>query len=251
MSGTATSTQTSEDILKDACARNVSAELQYEDNQGILVTARVRLFQISGNHILADTPQYSNGQGRIPPGRPIRVYLVIGSGRHQFESTIEETRVRFALNEQQNIQGIALRKPEVVTEAQRRANFRLHLLGTRSIEITLVRPHKTIANACNIDAGVTTGWILDISAGGVAALVEKERPPPVQCRFYLSFALPGHEDTFQMLGSVRHVEPVKRTASLRIGFAFLPWLGCDLRGEQRRLYRFLANQQRHLLRRKK
>jgi len=242
-----------EQLIGAGCARNVPAELLYEDRDGTVVAGRVRLLELTSRQILADRPAYLESDGTIPVGAPITVHVTLGGARHQFESLIEEGNRTVQLNSRQTIPGIAMRKPAVVTESQRRAHLRISVVAYDPISVTLARPHPDFADACPADASIITGWLVDLSVGGISVLVDRGVLESARLteQFFLTFALPAVESEFNMLGSVRHCRVVRSSNSLRLGIGLRPWRGPAFRHDQRRISRFVTEHERRLLRRRK
>lgn len=242
-----------EQLIGAGCARNVPAELLYEDRDGTVVAGRVRLLELTSRQILADRPVYLDSEGTIPLGAPITVHVTLRGARHQFESLIEEGERTVRLNGRQAIPGIALRKPAVVTESQRRAHLRISVVAYDPISVIMARPHPTLADACAVDASIISGWLVDLSVGGLSVLVDRGVLESARLTepFFLTFALPAMEGEFNMLGSVRHCRVVERSNSSRLGISFRPWRGRAFRRDQRRISRFVTEHERRLLRRRK
>ncbi len=238
-----------EKLIGAGCARNVPAELHYEHRKGAILTGRVRFLTLTDRQILADRPLYLDGEAQIPSGVPITVHVSINGARYQFESMIEEKHLFVQLNSLQRVPGIALQRPSVITDSQRRMDLRVSLMGYDPISIELVRPHPDFPGACSVDGERIAAWLLDLSVGGVSVLADHRvfaqvRPSE---RFFLTFALPGEDDEFYMLGSVRHSRIVASCDSLRVGLVFVPWRGNAYTSEQHRLSRFVAAHQRRML----
>ena len=214
---------------------------------------RVRLLQLTEEHILADYPASVDAETRIPTGRPITVHISLNGVRYQFESAIEVAGTFVRLNKQQRVLGVALKRPTDVTRSQRRSNLRVSLMGIDPATAKLVCPHPNIPGACKVDAEVLTGRLVDLSAGGAAVLVEGRSltAVPHNQLYFVSFALPGLEEEFCLLGAVRHTRFVQARGSLRIGLAFRSWVGSNLDRDQRTLTRFVTRHERRLLRRRK
>jgi c-di-GMP-binding flagellar brake protein YcgR len=173
--------------------------------------------------------------------------------RYQFESTIEVASTFVQLNKQQRVLGVALKRPTSVTRSQRRSNLRVSLIGIDPVPAKLVRPHPDIPGACKVDAEVVSGRIVDLSAGGAAVLVDRRSATSIQHNqhYFISFALPGLDEKFCMLGAVRHTRLVKASGSLRIGLAFRSWAGSNFDRDQRTLTQFVTRHERRMLRRRK
>ncbi|MGB2985582.1 MAG: hypothetical protein WBE26_06835 [Phycisphaerae bacterium] len=248
-----TSSEAVERLIGAGCARNVPVELHYETAGGAIVMGRVRLLELTERQFLADRPLYSNDDAQIPTGAAISVHVLLDGVRYQFDSAIEESKRLVRLNARQRVPGIALRRPAVMAESQRRSHLRISMATYDPINIDLVRPDPTFPDACSIDAELVAAWMLDLSVGGVSVLVDHRILNRVQQteRFFLTFALPSVDDEFYMLGSHRHSRVVEASDSLRIGLSFRPWRDRQFTHDQRRLSRFIAEHERSMLRRRK
>ncbi len=252
MPRTKASSEAVERLIGKGCARNVPVELLYEDPDGTIITGRVRLLELTKQHILADRPAYLDGDSAIPTGAEITVHLRMGGSRYQFASAIEESSRTVRLNARQVVPGIAMRKPLVITDSQRRAYLRISMVAYDPINVDLVSPHPDLPDVCSVDAQVIYGWMTDLSVGGVSVLVD-ERVLDVAdpaSRVFLTFALPGVADEFNLLASVRHCSVVPSSTSLRIGLSFCPWLQRRFTRDQERISRFVTEHERRLLRRR-
>jgi c-di-GMP-binding flagellar brake protein YcgR len=235
------------------CARNVPAELHFSPATGPILIGRVRLLELTDKHILADKPAYVDATASIPADRPITVHVTLNGVRYQFESVVDTATMLVRLNDHQHLLGIALRRPKRITRSQRRSHLRVSLVGIGPIPVELVRAHTDIPGACPVDARVIPGLILDLSAGGLGILIDNRhlssaRPNEL---FFLSFVLPGLEEEFCLLASVRHKRCVRASGSLRIGFALRRWDGSNFGRDQHLITRFVTEHERRLLRRRK
>ncbi len=253
MLGTKPQSDIVERIVGAACERNAPAELHYELRDGALVTARVRLLELRGNRILADRPILLGNDSGIPAGVAITVHVSLRGSRYQFESVIEEEDVKVPLNRRQMVPGIALRRPTKAIQSQRRSHIRVSLVGYDPINVHLVSPHPDVPGACAIDAEVVTGWLVDLSGGGLSVVVDNRAFGFIRCGevFFVTFALPSVLEDFCVLGSVRHTRHITSSDSLRLGIGFRPWGGRRLTHDQRRICRFVTAHERRMLRRRK
>ncbi len=241
------------ELIGKACARNVPAELHFEDAIGELITGRVRLLEMADGLVLADRPMILDDDGAIPDGSTVTVHFTLNGSRYQFESILEESGLSVLLNAHQRVSGISLRQPFVLTDSQRRCNLRVSVLGYDPISIMLVEPHPEITDACPIDAHIIAGWIVDVSAGGASVLLQQDALPRGKSgqHFYLNFMLPAVEHEFSMLGVVRNFHRVESSESMRLGIKFRPWRGRIYQRDQHRISRFVTAHERRLLKRRK
>lgn len=242
-----------DELLEAACARNVPAELHYENRQGTISIGRARLLAFDDKEILADRPLYVEADSEIPADAPITVHVRVDGARLQFNSAISAINRFVRLNARHIVPGIALRKPKTFSPSQRRASLRISLANIDPINVVLARPHRDIPDACWIDAEPIRAWLIDLSAGGVSVLADRtvlgraRRGEP----FFLSFVLGPDEDEFNMLGTVRQSRVVEASNSLRVGLGFRPWRGGNFTRDQQRISRVVTTFERRLLRRRK
>ncbi len=240
-------------MIRLACARDAAVELRYERADGTCVRGRTRLLEETPEWILADAPSYERQDVRIPAHRPVSVFLMLNGKRYEFATIIEDDAVKIRLNAEQQVRGLQLRRPAMILESQRRAHFRVSLAASDPIGVTVAACHPRFRDACAIDVQPAHGRLLNISAGGVALLLSTRELRRVRVNdcFYLGFGLPEVEGEFNMLATVRHAVSVPSSESVRVGTAFLPWSGIDLRADLRRIVGFIADCERRSLRRRK
>lgn len=253
MSGSATATVSAEGIIQAACARNAAVELRYERADGTTIRARTRLLGSLPERLLADALSYEQSGQRLPVGRPLTVTMMLNGKRYEFVSVIEDRAVKIKLNAERKVRGLALRLPVAVVESQRRAHFRVSVLGRDPMTVTLVPCHPRLRDVCEIDAQPVRGKLLNVSGGGMALLVSRRELSHVRSgqRFFLTFQLSAEPDEFVMMGVVRHSVLVASSDCLRLGIAFLPWGGSDLRTGLRLVMDFVSDCERTMLRRRK
>jgi len=253
MSESSTATVAAEELVQRACARNAAVELRYERADGGTIRARSRLLRCALGRLLVDTPSYDQPGERLPLGRPLTVTMMLSGKRYEFVSVIEQQGVKIKLNADRGVRGLALRPPAAVVESQRRAHFRVSVLGRDPITVTLVRCHPRLRDVCEVDAQPVRGKLLNVSGGGMAVLVPRRYLRQVRSgqRFFLTFCLLDEPDEFLMMGTIRHSVVVPSSDCLRLGIAFLPWGGSDLRTDLRRVMDFITGCERGQLRRRK
>lgn len=242
-----------EQLLGAACARNSPAELFYESKDGMVVTARVRLLELTADELLADEPICVDGDAAIPTGEPITLHVALGGKRYQFSSAIIATERSIHLNARQCIPGIALQRPVVLTPSQRRSHLRVSMVGYDPISVNLVQACDPSIAACPIDATLVHGWMVDLSVGGMSVLIDRRVLPKASRgdRFFVSYRLPDIEDEFLIHTTVRHARDVASSESIRLALRFQPWDGQRLTHDQRRLSRFVTDHERRMLRQRK
>ena len=242
-----------EQVLEAACARNLPAELHFEAPDGLLVTARVRMLELAARQIICDRPSDPTEEGEIPAGEAVTVHLAIHGSWYQFDTVIENTKGAVRLNARQTVPGIALKRPLVLTESQRRTHLRVSMLGYDPINVDMVRHRPEMTDATPADAKLIPAWLVDLSVGGLSVLVDRQVLPSAEAReqFCVCFELPLVAEDFIMLSSLQHSRIVESSDSLRLGLRFCTWRHNDLSRDQQRLARFVAQHERRLLRRRR
>ncbi len=242
-----------DELLAEACDRNAPADICFAHRNGPPLIARVRLLELSDEFICVDKPGKNDQDGHIPQGRPVTIQVFIRGTRYQFDSVIVDQRAWIQLNNEQRIPGIVLRKPKEIARSGRRSSYRVSLAGIDPIQIELSRGHPDIRDACLLSPGVFGGRMLNLSADGVAVLVDCRDLQTAERgdRYFLGFSLPGVEERCCQLAEVRHVMNIDVSESIRLAFAFVQWGGRILSREQSILSRFITEQQRRLLRLRK
>jgi len=241
------------ELIGKACARNVPAELHFEDTAGNLTIGRVRLLEMTDCLVLTDRPMMPDDDSVIPDGSTVTVHFALNGSRYEFESLVEESGLIVRLNARQRVPGISLRQPLELTDSQRRLDLRVSVLGNDSISIWLVDPHPSLPNACPMDARVIEGRIVDISCGGASVLVPYNalRKCEPGHRFYLNFVLPDVEHEFCLLGIVRFSRLVESSESTRLGIQFRRWIGSVHQRDRQRISQFVVAHERRKLRRRR
>lgn len=249
---TAISADVAAKTLADACARNATVELHYEHPvTKKRVVGKARMLRLDDGEVLIDTPKYGTGDEPIPTGRPITAVMALDKGRFAFDSVIQRTGVLVQLNERQRVRGIALSRPAEVKPFQRRAHFRVQLTGFEPVSVRLCAVHPTIPDACPLDGDRGTGTMFNLSAGGIAIVVNTapQEPPRYGDRFFLSFVLPKTDQELCMFGAVTYVSSAASTGMVRIGLEFHPWPGQDFGRCRQLLTRTITDLERAQLRR--
>ena len=242
-----------DNIIHEACLRNVPAELFFEPRNGVITVARVRLMELTDSELHADTPMYVNSGERIPIGAPITVHLSVNGARYQFASAIIDKTITIQLNRHQRVRGIAMKIPDRVTSSQRRNALRISTVRYEPISASLVRPCPVVKDACPVDGPVIQGWIVDLAVSGAGIVIESSMAKGVKQgdEFFTNFTLPGVEHDFSMLAAVRHTRDIERNESVRLGLAFLPWQIRQHRIQEQRLSKFVTTHERLAIQRRK
>jgi c-di-GMP-binding flagellar brake protein YcgR len=240
-------------VVTAACESRLAVEFHYLDGDGLVVTAQARFLDQTADEILTDRPQYLDDHSVIPLGAPVTVHFAFNGVRSQFDSAIVDEDRAVRINLHQTLPGIALRKPAVIKESQRRTSLRISTVGYDPISVDLAAPHLQYADACDIDVERISGWMSDLSAGGVSVVADHRvlQATARGERFFITFALPDVKEDFNLLGSIRHSRAVRNGESVRAALCFCPWNGKQFGRDQQRLSRFIADHERRMLRRRR
>ncbi len=247
-----TKENSAEHLIKLACARDTPVEIHYESPDGKLTSSRTRMLELLDDRIILEAPNAEDIAG-IPLHKTINVHMLLGGMRYRFESALIETRLFSRVNSRVSVRAIAIRMPSKVLEGQRRTHYRLPLASSEPIVIELIEPHASYLYACSIRASKIICRLVDISAGGMSCLVEQRHARGVEAgrSYYITFLLPDADREFNMLCEIRHVREIKASESLRLGIAFQPWPGSDLKSDQLDVTQFIAIHERKRLKRRK
>jgi c-di-GMP-binding flagellar brake protein YcgR len=235
-------------LLQAACARNTSAELHCEGDEGSL-TARLRLLRVESQQLLTDEARFSGNAPALRPRQPVVIYFLQDGVRWAFRSRVRAPQVVVSLNHDFRIRGMAFQVPDQVLEQQRRADFRVSLAG-RDILAELRAAATGDITACPVHADRFAGRVTNISAGGLCLLVD----PDVRSGFdlgelfYAHFRLPEEDEECLLPVEVRNHRRIASSGAILVGLRFV---ACSLAGtpiQLRRVQHFVAAEQRRLLR---
>jgi len=246
----ATCDQAAREVVGEACARNMAAELHIPQSDGGLLTAWTRMLGCEGELIQLDQPQAISGCISLAPGQRVTVFLHVKGKRYRFHSAVAQPRVRIRLNERMVVTGITLEWPSEVMEAQRREDFRVSVAGTRDIPVCFHGLTVPAPGPVPVDVPRFGGRIVDVSAGGMAVLIARTEIRNLRLGdlFYSEFLLPEDDQPLTPVCQVRHANLVRADTARLVGMEFMPWVGCDAERMNQRTRRFVVAEQRRQLR---
>jgi len=248
-----TTQQTADPILQQACARNTPIELEHEQRgTHRMIRMRSRLLGMAEGGIVIDRPQ-SSGEGRLPEGEEVSVYMILDGRRFAFKSTLLSQRWPYRLNEAQQVMGALLRHPQRLRQAQRRSHYRIAITGREGCPIVIAKAHPTTANACPVGGAVGVGDIVNISGGGASVLlhVAKSKMSEMGHRLNVLFRLPGMNDLLWMHCVVRHAREIPTSGAVRLGLEFVAQPGQDFARCRQEITRVITEIERKMLQRKR
>ena len=249
----ATCNQAAVEIVAEACARNIPAELRVQQPDGGPLTAWARMLGCENEVIQLDQPQTAARNIALAPGQRVTVFLHVKGKRYRFCSVVVEPRIRIRLNERMVVAGFALEWPLELVEAQRRDDFRVSVAGTRDIPVCFHGMTVPAPGPVPLDVPRFQGRIVDVSAGGIAVLISRTELRSVRLGelFYSEFFLPEDDQPFTPVCQASHASLVRTDTARLVGMQFMPWIGCDAKQMNQRTRRFVVAEQRRQLRRRR
>ncbi len=247
----ASNQQAALEILREACARNAASDLQYEDRTGGLVSARARLISMDDDQVYLDQATSLGRPVRLQTNQKVTVYFLLNGRRYAFHTHAILPQCYLRLNAEQRVPGMALAAPNVITEQQRRGDFRISLAGYEKLDVLVHGGTLDGGGAARIDAPRYVGRILNVSAGGLGALFERCSKPRMRAGdlLFLSFSLPEMENSFAVASELRFIRAIHDGQSTVTGFKFMPWSLVPMPSYCREIARFIAAAQRRQLKR--
>ncbi len=249
----ATCNQAAPDIIAEACARNLPAELHIQQSDGDVVTAWARMLGWQNERVQLDQPQTGSGSITLSPHQRVTVFLHVKGKRCRFHSAVVEPRARIRLNERIVVTGIALAWPSELVEAQRREDFRVSVAGTHDIPVRFHGLTVPAPGPVPLDVPRFCGRMIDVSAGGMAVLIARTELRAVQLGelFYGEFTLPEDDRPLTPVCQARHANLVRTDTTHLVGMQFVPWVGCSAQLMTQRTRRVVIAEQRRQLRRRR
>jgi len=238
-------------MLESACARNTSAELHCEGDEGRL-TAHMRLLAIESHHLITDEAQFVGSGTVLRQRQPVMIHFLYDGVRWAFRTQVSRPLLLVTLNEELRVRGMALQLPDQITEQQRRAEFRLSLAARDSVaDLHTTAPGDV--TVCPLDAELFEGRLTNISVGGLCLLVSR------QCRksfflgelFYACFRLPDLDQECVLPVEVRNHRRVAESGATLVGVRFVACDPAHTSAQLNLIQRFVAVEQRRLLRARK
>lgn len=236
------------ELLEAACARNLSVELHYEEDDE-LRRARMRLLSIVDETIHVDKPLSIGKPFTLRPRQAITVYFVYEDSSYAFKSQIIGPIIVTDLNACKRVRGAVLRMPKSISEEQRRHDFRLSL-SKEEIVATFhsLDPHHT--DRAPIDAMRCEGRITNLSGGGLALMMKTVpgRKFRINDQFCISFLLPQVEAHIVLPIELRNIRRVHEGESTILGFQFVGRHSPENRTLVQDVRKYIADEQRSQLR---
>ena len=234
------------------CARNVAVEIHYGDSTDDVRTARVRLLTLEEDVICTDKPQNVCTGVELHSGQRITVFFTQDNARWAFDSCVRKLNRIVRLNARHRVVGMAIAVPTELKLLQRRRDYRVSLASV-GIDCAVALESTEHEHACDLKAKVLRGTISNLSSRGAAVVIDSvsSRQFPFGRHVFLAFRLPEHEEEFLLRAEVRHAREVRGRGNVVVGVRLLAMPLCDMKAVRSTLARFVAEEQRRKLRRRR
>lgn len=240
------------ELLADLCARNAVTELHVESPPDDCVTARVRLIDMNDDVVFCDRPQNVNRDVELRAGQSVTAYVKSGDERWAFDTVVVKSMCMVRLNSKQRVVGMSLEIPDAIRDQQRRRDYRISLAG-KNIDCEIQREHQTHRFACSVNRAAIFGRLVNLSARGFGVVVDAPHWKHLNYgdRVFCHFRLSGLIGRQVLLGEVRHQRPIRGGHSAIVGLRLCETPIAPVAGLSSRLNRFIAQEQRNRLRRRR
>lgn len=234
-------------LLDEAASRNIAIELHYMDAAGQLMVGRTRVLGMDDERIYLDMPQSIGKEVRYLCGQRVTAHVQMYGTRYEFNAIVSESRCPVQLNRAKRVEGMALWKPRMAQESQRRHDYRVSFTMVDPVNLLFHEATDPTGHSCLVTARRMQGRVANLSLGGVGVRVDV--PPTdkfkIAQRWFLSFQLGDQKDNFLMLAELRHFRSILNDQASIIGFQFLQWPDRhELQRQQQRISRHLTEIQR-------
>lgn len=240
------------ELITDLCARNAAAELHYETALDKCATARVRLLAIENDMILTDKPQNPDRDVELCAGKTVTAHVRCGDDRCAFRSRVIKSTTLVRLNNRQRVVGMSLALPGEIPSRQRRRDFRVSVAGS-AIGCRLFHEDKKHERACSRNVTVVGASLVNLASRGFAVAIEgpHAREFVTGDRLFCTFDLPDEDDPVVVYGEVRHARLIKGGVGCALGIMALDMPGWRQNRYGWRINRYVANEQRRKLKRRR
>ena len=238
--------------LAEACARNLAAEIHYGEGTNELKTARVRFLVLESDLLCTDKPQNVRSGVELCVGQRIAVFFTQRNTRCAFDSRVEKLARIVRLNARQRVVGMAIRVPAELKLLQRRRDYRVSV-ASAGIGCSVALESERYECACDLRSAPLKGTISDVSARGMAVVIDSDRRRRFEfgTRLFVAFRLPVYEEEMLVRAEVRHAREVRGRQNTVLGLCFLPTPLLEVQALQKKMAHFVAQEQRRKLRRRR
>ena len=211
-------------LLSRVRDRNSNLEIQFEDEDGVLVVAKCRVIELDDQYVYLDEPQCIGRDLKLRPRQQIDAYLTVDETLYVFRASVNRLKCLVKLNDRKRVVGVVLERPRNIAAGQRRRYFRVSLLGQEPVPVKLHGALNDGSGATAIETWQASGSLINLSVSGAAVRVDNVAPRviPVDSNLFLNFHLPGNDEPFRFMARVRQVREIDQGIALRVGIDFMP-----------------------------
>jgi c-di-GMP-binding flagellar brake protein YcgR len=211
-------------LLQEACARNTQVEIHQQDQRSRHV-ARSRLLALENEKVYVDRTQNRSGEVDFTPGKIVECFFTLNDRIYAFITHAVQRGALIELNREKRVVGAVLGTPAAVDERQRRNAFRVSLAGTDPILVSLHACSDTQPFVAPLSCRPFACRAVNISLGGFALSVAKERCPPLREGqfFFAGMPLPECPEPLLFVTQLRYRRPVPDSGIHVLGFRIIEW----------------------------
>ncbi len=237
-------------LIEEACARNSPIEIHFIAPDGETHVAKSRCLDLDENYLYLEDPQSIGHPLELRPRQKIQGHLFLHEVRYTFRTAVIDPKQLVQLNKKMQVVGIVVRRPLELIDGQRRAYYRVSLLGSSPIEASMHAAPAGRVDVVSIDAIRFDASFVNVSLGGAALTVDIEAGR--QCRLddsmFIQFYLPDEEEEYVFLSEVRQMRKIAGGTMIRFGIQFTAWPSViHLRRARQRLQKRITQFQREQL----
>lgn len=242
---------TPRELLDEACARNLSAEIHYEQRNELRV-ARLRMLKIDSGQLTVDQPQAIGEDLFLRGGMLITLYFNYAGEWYNFRTKVVRPLERVDLNQHKRIAGAILEVPKHVEKGHRRHDFRLSLAALQ-LE-AMIHVIEDMPDLCAPRNAERISGVLSNVSGGGAQLITEERllngRIKIGTHWCLSFTPPESDRPIVLPVMPRHLRSIRDNTATAIGLQFRDLKRENLRPMGLALQQFIQTEQRNQVQRR-
>jgi c-di-GMP-binding flagellar brake protein YcgR len=233
-------------LLEDACDRNLPVEIHHHTVNDELIVARSRILDLDEEFVFLDSMQSIGKRVSFRKDKLLTVYFFVNGVRHAFQTRVVQSEQIIELNERKRVLGVSVTRPSRIDERQRREDFRVSLACTGPVPIDFHEQPSLESNQCPINAKRFKGVMVDVSRGGLAAIVDLSehdlfKPGDL---FFVTAILPYGIGETVLPVEVRQVRLVRDDSASRVGFRFPAWEPRVTQPHRQRVAKFVVSLER-------
>ena len=239
-----------DEVLQAACDRCEPMEVLV-GRDGRIMKHASRFLRASirdgGPHLIIELPTRDGKLVEYHRDEEVEALFHVGGERYAF-STLVEGRCMHELNGQQKVAALVLAYPREMENRQRRAHYRIPV--SMAIPVSVAFIEVTTPGESFEMLGIHSGFISDISAGGLAVVCRQRLPVSIEVgtSLSISFQLPGEPEHLALKGLIRNVRKADTNEARILGIEYLRE-DYDIRSRRHidLIQRFVVKRQREIL----